>query len=46
MFSGNSKFQILCKHTRKVSSRDSQAEVSVLVDVVLQLLEASAPLTD
>jgi hypothetical protein len=46
MFSGNPKFQILCKHTRKVSSRDSRAEVSVLAYVVLQLLEASVPLTD
>jgi hypothetical protein len=46
MFSGNPKFQNLCKHTRKVSSRDSQAEVSVLAYVVLQLLEASAPLSD
>lgn len=44
MFCGNPKYQILCKHTNKFSSRDSQAEVSMLIEV-LQLLEASAPLT-
>jgi len=46
MFSGNPKYQILCKHTQKFSSRDNQAEVSMLTDVVSQLLEVSAPLTD
>jgi hypothetical protein len=46
MFSGNPKYQILCKHTQKFSSPDSQAEVSMLIDIVLQLIEASMPLTD
>jgi hypothetical protein len=46
MFSGNPKYQILCKHSQKFSSHDSQAEVSVLTDVVLRLLEVSEPLTD
>ena len=45
-FNGNPKYHILYKHTQKFSSRDSQAEVSILIDVVLQLLETSAPLTD
>lgn len=46
MCSGNPKYQILCKHSQKFSSHDSQAEVSMLTDVVLRLLEASEPLTD
>lgn len=46
MFSGNPKYQILYKHSQKFSSHGSQAAVSTLTDVVLQLLEESAPLTD
>jgi hypothetical protein len=46
MFSGSPKHPVLCKHAQNFSSHDSQTEVSMYIDVVLKLHEASASLTD
>jgi hypothetical protein len=46
MFSGSPKYPMLCKHAQDIPSHDSQAEVSTYIDVVLQIHEASASLTD